>query len=244
MFALGTVVVEALCVVNDAMRELDTFAIEHSWGLQDGVPVIALAWFVGGFVFASQPLPTKIRNMLQLTGASLLAARIIVIYLRMGNARLLRVALPSTTLSFALGGVVAIGLRSAMPLTELARQLEELETSLHSSQHTWASVLGELSDLKHQSWRQHVDQQQSSQQPQQQQDLPTAEAALSPSLPHSKAYLNSSQRTCVICLQRPYTHAYSPCMHRCVCATCRDTWPDVCPLCRAPATDCVRIFDG
>ena len=60
---------------------------------------------------------------------------------------------------------------------------------------------------------------------------------------------DSNVGLCVVCLAQPYTHAYLPCMHRCVCVNCfdreRDPWlPITCPLCRSVSTKCVRVYDA
>eukprot|EP00235_Prasinoderma_singulare_P002757 CAMPEP_0119165658 /NCGR_PEP_ID=MMETSP1315-20130426/5283_1 /TAXON_ID=676789 /ORGANISM="Prasinoderma singularis, Strain RCC927" /LENGTH=631 /DNA_ID=CAMNT_0007158955 /DNA_START=126 /DNA_END=2021 /DNA_ORIENTATION=- len=54
------------------------------------------------------------------------------------------------------------------------------------------------------------------------------------------------ERECVICLDKPRTHAFLPCMHRCVCADCavkcmQEGSPH-CPLCRSMAIDCRAVW--
>mmetsp|Transcript_41732 Transcript_41732/g.79728 ORF Transcript_41732/g.79728 Transcript_41732/m.79728 type:complete len:289 (+) Transcript_41732:322-1188(+) len=50
---------------------------------------------------------------------------------------------------------------------------------------------------------------------------------------------------CVVCMSEPATHAYLPCGHRCVCEHDVDGMVlrgMVCPICRAQATDIIRIY--
>ena len=51
---------------------------------------------------------------------------------------------------------------------------------------------------------------------------------------------------CCVCLTAAQTHAFMPCGHRCVCATCAelvmDTESAACVLCRQAARECVQIF--
>jgi len=55
-----------------------------------------------------------------------------------------------------------------------------------------------------------------------------------------------SEQMCVVCLMAPKTHAFVPCGHRCVCASCgsnlcRETRAS-CPVCRAPAQQLLHVF--
>ena len=206
LFAFGTVLVEAFCVFNDATRPLETFTVEQAWGLGQGASLIAICWFLGGLAFGFQPLPAKTRSTLQAVGTLLLGVRVVVVYYRVGDQRILTVALPSTTGSFALGGLLACQLTHSAPLEEFARQLEKLEATLAGTQRTWKAVLVDYSLLK------------------------------------CKSQL-ADRHLCVICMRQLYTHAYIPCMHRCVCEDCGSAWPDSCPLCRSPSTACVRVYN-
>jgi len=54
------------------------------------------------------------------------------------------------------------------------------------------------------------------------------------------------EQPCVVCLIAPKTHAFVPCGHRCVCASCgsdlcRESRAS-CPVCRAPAQQLLRVF--
>jgi len=58
--------------------------------------------------------------------------------------------------------------------------------------------------------------------------------------------LASCEQMCVVCLTAPKTHAFVPCGHRCVCASCgsnlcRETRAS-CPVCRAPAQQLLHVF--
>jgi E3 ubiquitin-protein ligase KEG len=51
---------------------------------------------------------------------------------------------------------------------------------------------------------------------------------------------------CVVCMDKPRTHSFVPCGHRCVCAECSalvmQTSPMLCPCCRAPARESIQTF--
>jgi hypothetical protein len=59
---------------------------------------------------------------------------------------------------------------------------------------------------------------------------------------------NSSEAECVICLDRPASHAMIPCGHRCICSLCaaetkkKDVSFLRCPICRAKFKSIVQIF--
>ena len=48
--------------------------------------------------------------------------------------------------------------------------------------------------------------------------------------------------TCCICLERPSTHAFVPCGHKCVCKECGDVVMK-CPHCRGPKAMLIKIFE-
>ena len=51
---------------------------------------------------------------------------------------------------------------------------------------------------------------------------------------------------CVICLDAPRTHVLAPCGHKCLCGACVTDYQSAgakCPLCRAPCTGTMRVFD-
>ena len=58
--------------------------------------------------------------------------------------------------------------------------------------------------------------------------------------------LDDGSVACCVCLTAAQTHAFMPCGHRCVCATCAelvmDTESPACVLCRQAARECVQIF--
>lgn len=49
--------------------------------------------------------------------------------------------------------------------------------------------------------------------------------------------------TCVICLEKPPIMACVPCGHKCLCEDCATEEIKTCPICRAPITDYLRIFE-
>ena len=49
--------------------------------------------------------------------------------------------------------------------------------------------------------------------------------------------------TCVICLEKPPIMACVPCGHKCLCEDCATEEIQTCPICRAPITDYLRIFE-
>jgi hypothetical protein len=46
---------------------------------------------------------------------------------------------------------------------------------------------------------------------------------------------------CIVCMDCEKTHAFQPCGHKCVCATCAARC-QTCPICRAPVTGILKIF--
>jgi hypothetical protein len=48
---------------------------------------------------------------------------------------------------------------------------------------------------------------------------------------------------CVVCMNGGKTHAFQPCGHKCVCATCAAQLQS-CPICREPVTGSFQIFDS
>ena len=55
----------------------------------------------------------------------------------------------------------------------------------------------------------------------------------------------SDRQQCTVCLERPRTHALTPCGHRCLCERCANlaALEYACPICRAKATGLLRIYD-
>tara|TARA_Y100000389_G_scaffold196605_1_gene229807 strand:- start:3934 stop:4569 length:636 start_codon:yes stop_codon:yes gene_type:complete len=49
--------------------------------------------------------------------------------------------------------------------------------------------------------------------------------------------------TCVICLEKPPIMACVPCGHKCLCKDCATEEIKICPMCRAPITGYLRIFE-
>eukprot|EP00960_Hanusia_phi_P070684 767365-Hanusia_phi.AAC.3 len=51
-----------------------------------------------------------------------------------------------------------------------------------------------------------------------------------------------SENECVICLSELATHAYVPCGHLCVCASCGERYKLKCPFCNRECAACIRIW--
>ena len=47
---------------------------------------------------------------------------------------------------------------------------------------------------------------------------------------------------CVICLDKPFTHALRPCGHLIACTDCAKKLPKECPICRRTISDTLKIF--
>ena len=47
---------------------------------------------------------------------------------------------------------------------------------------------------------------------------------------------------CVICLDKPFTHALRPCGHLIACPDCAKKIPKECPICRCIISDTLKIF--
>ena len=55
---------------------------------------------------------------------------------------------------------------------------------------------------------------------------------------------NGDEQPCVICLVKRRTFAFIPCGHRCICGGCHTKSAfDKCPVCRAPVTAAMKIFE-
>ena len=61
---------------------------------------------------------------------------------------------------------------------------------------------------------------------------------------------SGSLRLCIVCFAEPFTHAFLPCGHRCVCSRCAANWlkgtfgDRQCIVCRRPAVACTKIYDA
>lgn len=56
---------------------------------------------------------------------------------------------------------------------------------------------------------------------------------------------NHDNHVCVVCMDKPVTHAFVPCGHRCVCeddAKILMTHMRQCPVCRTPAVQAIQIY--
>jgi len=51
------------------------------------------------------------------------------------------------------------------------------------------------------------------------------------------------ERDCVVCLERPQTHAAIPCGHRAFCKACAQKLNKICPICRTTPVKTFQIFD-
>ena len=115
IFCVGVVLVEGICVYVDAttrtlgteMEALCTLFRDGAVGKFYGVPMLAVAWLLGGVVFGCQRLPARARTALQATGTVLIGLRVFVIYCRCGDPVLLSTTLPGTAGSFLVGGTLA-----------------------------------------------------------------------------------------------------------------------------------------
>jgi len=60
----------------------------------------------------------------------------------------------------------------------------------------------------------------------------------------TKVTTNNSNSVCSICLDKEATNAIVPCGHRCLCDDCGNrTRIRICPICRSPINQLVKIFD-
>ena len=54
----------------------------------------------------------------------------------------------------------------------------------------------------------------------------------------------TEEKHCVVCMDRPPSHCYVPCGHKCICDVCSShvVCQATCPLCKTPANP-IRVFD-
>ena len=57
-----------------------------------------------------------------------------------------------------------------------------------------------------------------------------------------KIEAESTDNKCVICLDKPFTHALRPCGHLIACTDCAKKLPKECPICRRTISDTLKIF--
>ena len=70
-----------------------------------------------------------------------------------------------------------------------------------------------------------------------------AQAAIAGALEEAKAK-RDNQMACVVCMEAPKTHLFSPCNHLCVCVDCAALVMGrrrKCPICRAPAVAAEKV---
>ena len=61
----------------------------------------------------------------------------------------------------------------------------------------------------------------------------------------TKATTSNSNSVCSICLDQEAVNAILPCGHRCLCDACvNPTQIRICPICRSPVNQIVKIFDS
>ena len=57
---------------------------------------------------------------------------------------------------------------------------------------------------------------------------------------------DSEETMCVVCFDAPKEYAIVPCGHQCVCARCAEqltkTRTPMCPVCREPIRETVKVF--
>ena len=219
----GYLAVEAIALCGCCFRSADTLKeilMCPSWLESKLPPAIIFAWLIAGITPVS-PLRHK-RARFAVLALSIQTTRIVVAWARTGDPTWLRRILPYTVIPFASGSLMRELLSRKINLTNIAELLESCQ--LQCQPHQEAA------------------------QPNQLDRRITANPLPAQHHAGKGMQLTSRQRsTCAICLERPLTHAFVPCGHRCVCTECGDSWFHMhsrsCPVCRAPSTGCMRVFD-
>jgi len=201
-------------------------------------------WFVGAVVHSSQPLHATWQIPLGLLWLAAMGMRCTIIRLRCAHplgALVFSRVFPCSFLPAVLGFLTTRVSSSLVTITKVARQLEGAETQLAKSHRTWVDLVARFAQLRSmwlelpESIRlQNTD--------------PGADIEGLLMLPFAiPAKAGAVDGCCVVCFEQPFTHAFVPCMHRCVCADCADrlekTGVRSCPLCRRPYTLCAQVFD-
>lgn len=205
----------------------------------------AITWLVGGCIFGILPLGTRVRRTVGITWMGFASWRYIAHFIRNSepfSSWVLTVLMPSTFLPGVLGCIVATtGGRFAgcAPCAKVTHELDSAERQLTISHRTLMNLLGRYSELL-QLWKRIP-------------DSVRAEYA-GEHVDYNFEAVERSVGSCAVCFARPPTHAFVPCMHRCVCEACAiqlkteecqvgSSSTCTCVICRSTCTDCVRVYD-
>lgn len=248
IFSLGGIVAEVVGSNAAATRPIEE--LYDFLELVSSKPLIlpclcAGLWFVGSVVHSSQPLRATWQIALGLLWLAAMGIRCTIIRLRctdpLGALMFSRV-FPCSLLPAVLGFFATRMCSSLATFTKVARQLEGAETQLAKSHRAWVDLVARFAQLRS-MWL----------------ELPES-IRLQYTDPGAEidglwmppcgipANAGAVDGNCVVCFEQPFTHAFVPCMHRCVCKDCADrlettTSVRSCPLCRMPYTLCAQVFD-
>ena len=85
-------------------------------------------------------------------------------------------------------------------------------------------------------------------------ELPEIDGSVQSKFPRADGEADNETATdftaCVVCWAAPYTHAFWPCGHRCVCRKCALHWSrgrygnGACVVCQRAAVDCAQVYDA
>ena len=251
VFSVGGVLVEILGTHMAATRtveELTTILLLLK-SSPFTISCIAMTCFLGGIVYGWQSLQRAIQ--LPLGSLWLLCAglRYATVYWRCGEPHgvlAITVIYPCCSSSAIMGYFVAFIVNDFMgvPCMEIARRLEKADDQRFKSHRSVAGLLANVSALRSlleklpESVR-----------------LQYASACTAPDMYGAMSATSGATvqkhpaaGCCVVCFERPFTHAFVPCMHRCVCKECALEMDaanlHACPLCRRPSTSCAQVFDA
>ena len=254
VFSVGGVLVEIVGTNMAATRPVEQLTAQLLLATRSPFTMgtLALAWFLGGFVHGWQSLQRAIQ--LFLAGLWLLCAavRCATVYRRCGEpvgALAITHIFPCCFMSAIMGYVVAFAVAAFIPCVKVARRLERAEDQLYKSHRSVAGLLANLSALRS-LWDQlpesvRVQYTGTSTAP----DLYKDNKGIYPAKGVA-AEKHPAAGLCVVCFERPFTHAFVPCMHRCVCNECAMQMDaarghaHACPICRRPSITCAQVFDA
>ena len=81
-------------------------------------------------------------------------------------------------------------------------------------------------------------------------ELPAVDGSVQMVIPPLYSDAAPDLTSCVVCWEEPYTHAFWPCGHCCVCRKCASTWRKgrldhrVCLVCQKAAIECSQVYNA